>query len=379
MNTKRQNMNRSSYRLLPAIILGLAVLGMQGCYSSDSKADIAKKKDETPAIPVEAALVKRGDVDASYTATTTLEAQDEAVVVAKTEGVIKKIYVEEGQHVKAGDILAKLDDEKLLYQLEGAKANLDKKQHEFERNKELYSKHLISSNAYETSKFELAALKSAYDLAKLSVDYTAIRAPISGVVSKRFIKPGNMLTQNQQTFVITDFDPLLATLHVPERELSKLKDGQPAILSTDALPGQRFKGTIDRISPVVDPATGTFKVTVAMRDPSHYLKPGMFGRVNIVYDTRHDALLVPRSAVITEDTESNVFVIDKGVAHRTAVDVGYTDGGAVQIVDGVKEGESVVTVGQTSLKDGAKVQIVSAGPASPADVADTAKKTDKKS
>ncbi len=379
MNTKRQNMKRSSYRLLLALVLGLTVLGMQGCYSSDSKADIAKKKDETPAIPVETALVKRGDVDASYTATTTLEAQDEAVVVAKTDGVIKKIYVEEGQHVNAGDVLAKLDDEKLLYQLEGAKANLDKKQHEFERNKELYAKHLISSNAYETSKFELAALKSDYDLAKLSVDYTAIRAPISGVVSKRFIKPGNMLTQNQQTFVITDFDPLLATLHVPERELSKLKDGQPALLSTDALPGQRFTGSIDRISPVVDPATGTFKVTVAMRDPSHRLKPGMFGRVNIVYDTRHDALLVPRSAVITEDTESNVFVIDKGVAHRTPVDVGYTDGGAVQIVDGLKEGESVVTVGQTSLKDGAKVQIVSAGPASPADVADTDKKSDQKS
>ena len=346
--------------LLAAVALSLA---LAGCQNGDAKIADKDKKDETPPIPVETAVVASGSVRAVYSGTAALEAEGQATVVAKVGGVVTHIQVEEGTRVRAGQVLARIDDSRLRLELDRARANLAKTEQEYNRNLQLHEKGLVSADAYERVKFDLDALRAQYELAKLDYEYTQIRAPIDGVVSERSIKVGNMVTINQPTFVVTDFDPLLANLYVPERELNKLRAQQHATVSADALPDQAFGAVIDRISPVVDAKTGTFKVTVAVADPSRRLKPGMFGRVDVVYDIRKNTLLIPRGAVLQEDAESSVFVVKDGVAQRRTVSTGYANDGNIEVVSGLKVGEVVVTVGQTSLKDGAKVNRIGAKPA----------------
>jgi RND family efflux transporter MFP subunit len=149
---------------------------------------------------------------------------------------------------------------------------------------------------------------------------------------------------------------------VPERDIHKLAPGQSAAMALDAWPARAFKGAILRINPVVDPQTGTVKVTVAMVQGQKELKPGMFGRVEIRYDRREQALLVPKDAVLTEDAAQSVFVIADSKARRRPIRTGYDDGDHYEVLEGLKAGDQVVTTGQANLKDDAKVEVVNAAP-----------------
>jgi len=158
----------------------------------------------------------------------------------------------------------------------------------------------------------------------------------------------------------------LAVLHVPERELRVLHKGLEVTVNVDALPSTVFHGVVTRISPVVDPATGTFRVTAEIKDPNRILKPGLFGRVDILYDLRKNVPLVPRAAVITEDEASHVFVVGKDSnAIRRAVKLGYERNGLVEITEGLSAGDRVVTAGKGSLSDGAHVEVVGAPSGTP--------------
>ncbi|MGH8399535.1 MAG: efflux RND transporter periplasmic adaptor subunit [Gammaproteobacteria bacterium] len=352
-------MNRTLVSLTLASLSLAGFMGLTGCSGKAAEAQQAAAKQEAaPAIPVEVAEVQRGDMPATYSGTSTLEADQEATVVAKVDGTIAQLYVEEGAQVRAGQALAKLDDAKLRFDCEQAQANYEKKQQEFERSQKLYDQHLISLDAYDSVKYDLAALKAGYDIAKFNLDNAVIRAPIDGTVTKRLVKVGNTLTANQSVFVVSNFDPLLAVLYVPESALPELHPGQPAILSADAVPDQHFSGRIARISPVVDPQTGTFKVTVELRHMKGELAPGMFSRVLITYDVHRHTLLIPRTALVTEDGETAVYVVKAGDAHRVSVKTGYSSGNDIEIVSGLDEGDTVVTLGQNSLRDGAKVAVV---------------------
>ena len=149
-----------------------------------------------------------------------------------------------------------------------------------------------------------------------------------------------------------------------------IKADQPVQMLVDALPDVAFAGSVARVSPVVDAATGTFRVVAQFKDDSGKLRSGMFGRVRIVYDQRSDALVVPRAALVGDNKDASVFVVDKDVAKRRKVTLGYADGGQVEIVDGLAEGEKVVTLGQAALRDGAKVQVIN--PEAPVAVAKSA-------
>jgi membrane fusion protein (multidrug efflux system) len=390
------------------VLVILAFLFIYGC-KGQTPANNKSEEEEDPPVPVEVTEVIKGSVSANYSGTATLEAEGEALVVAKVNAVVEKIFVEEGDSVKAGQVLAKLEDEEFRHRLAQVESKLEELDNEFQRNKELFKNKLISAEAYDRTKYEFQTQKSTYDLTKLNLNYTEIKAPISGVVSERFIKVGNMVTVNQDTFRVTDFNPLLAVLHVPEKEMSKLQSGFPAELMADAISGEIFSAGILRISPVVSAETGTFKVTVAVIDKTRKLKPGMFTRVNIVFDMHENTLLLPKDAILTEDSESTVFIVtekiedkseseEKGekkeekvktnntekakeeenpkaesnsesdsepkepvkplVVSKQEITIGYINSTHVEILSGVKLGDVVVTTGLSSLKDGAKVKVV---------------------
>lgn len=360
--------NMRSLAFAAALLMGLAACGGPG-KGDKSQAD-TDKEDEI-AVPVEIAVAHRGDVSAFYSGTATLEAENDAEVVAKVGGVVEKLFVEEGERVSAGQVMAKIDDARLALEVKRAEANLARLEQEYRRNKQLHESQLVSAEAYERLTYELDAMRADLDLARLQLNYTEIRAPFDGIVAQRHVRIGNMIEQNSTAFRVTTYDPLIVRLHVPERELNKLASEQTAQLRVDALPGKTFTGVVDRVSPVVDAGTGTFAVTIAISGASGTLKPGMFGRVNIVYDTRVDTLLVPRNAVITEDARSTVFLVREGVAQRQPVTTGYVNNGSIEIIDGLQSGDKVITVGQNSLKDGARVAIINSDAIPDADLTES--------
>jgi membrane fusion protein (multidrug efflux system) len=343
---------------LNTILLATALMaGIWGC-GGQSRSNANNNKDEEVVVPVEIAAISSGDISAYFTGTATIEAEEETEVVAKVGGVVERLLAEEGDYVEVGQVLAKLDDEKIAVQLEQVKANLNKLESNYERNKNLHEKNLVSTEVFQQVRYEYEHQKAVYDLAELDLNYTSIRTPISGIVAERLVKVGNMILPNQATFRVTGLNPLIAVLHVPERQLGRLRVGQNTLLHVDALGDQQFPGRIKRVSPIVDPETGTVKITVEVNDTSRQLRPGMFARLKIIYDIHSNVVMAPKDAIIAEDRESAVFVVRDSVAYRQYIEVGYANSTHVEVMGGLQPGDTVVTTGKGSLKDSTRVEIV---------------------
>ena len=355
---------RHSGRWLTLVALvGALAAGCSNGKAKDKEGDEATKN---ATVPVEVQPLKRAEMVAVYSGTAPIEAHEEATVVAKVGGEVRQIFVEEGDSVQAGQVLARLDGDRLRLTLAQTDANLRKLERDYKRTLELAEKGLVPKSTAENTKYDLDALRAGYDSARLELSYTEIRAPINGVISARKIKVGNTIGPNDPTFTVTDLDPLLAFVHVPEKEFRKLAPGQNAEVVIDALGGTRFIGTISRISPTVDPQTGTFRARVEVPDATRTLKPGMFARVNIVYERRQDALQLPRTAILDADGEQSVFVVAGGKAEQRTIRTGLANGGWIEVLDGLEGSEQIVTVGQAGLKTGTLVKIVGDGAPQPA-------------
>lgn len=349
---------RLLYTALLVLLMALTLF-LQGCMKTVNGDENNEKTGEALAIPVEAAIVSNSDMAAYYTGTATLEADKQAVVVSQITGVVLKLNAEEADYVEAGQVLASVETDRYVLEAERANASLKRLQTDYQRKKELFAKKLVSTEEYERVSAEYEAQKAAYELAQLELEYTSIKAPISGYISERMVRVGNLVKLHQPVFNITSYDPLLAVLHVPERELRLLSNGLKVTLSVDAWPGESFSGEVIRISPVVDTKTGTFRVTTQINDQRNMLKPGLFGRVEILYDLHSDVPVIPRNAVITEDEKSHVFVIsEEGNASRRAIQLGFEGNGLIEVIDGLTSGETVVTAGKGSLSDGTRVEVV---------------------
>ena len=351
-------------------IVGLAVLlgcvALTGCAGKAGDAPDKKDKPQAEeAIPVEVVPVARRPVAASYAGTAPLEARAESQVVAKTSGVALQVLVEVGQQVRAGQVLVRLDSARAELQAAQSEAQLRKLEANYNRSRQLASQQLLSANDLDQLKFDLENARAVNRMARLELSYANVLAPISGVIAERSIKPGNFVQINTPIFRIVDTSRLEATLNVPERELATLKSGLPVQLGVDALPGQVFQGRVDRVAPVVDSGSGTFRVVCAF-DGGGLLQPGMFGRMKIDYDQRADALTVPRNALLEDNDDPAVFVVRGDKAARVPVKLGYYDGPWVEVRDGLKPGDRVVTAGKVALREGSKVQVIGDAAARPA-------------
>jgi len=259
--------------------------------------------------------------------------------------------------VRAGQVLVRLDSDRLRLQVAQSDAQVRKLEANYQRSVQLAGQKLISANDIDQLKYDLENARAANRLARLELSYAEVRAPISGVIASRSIKTGNFVQINTPIFRIVDADRLEATLNVPERELATMHAGLPVSLVVDALPGKTFAGTVDRVSPVVDAGSGTFRVVCAF-DNAGVLQPGMFGRVRIDYASRADALVVPRAALLEDSDKPAVFLVRGGKAARTTLAVGYIEGEWAEVRSGLKQGDQVVVAGKSAVRDGSDVQVI---------------------
>lgn len=350
---------KTSHRVkLTAVAAMLAGVMLTGCNDANSST-AATTAETVVAIPVEAALTRQGEISSSYRTTATLEARAEAEVISKATGIVQRILVEEGNKVEAGQLLAVLDNERQQYSLNKEKAELSRLGSELKRMEEMYQRKLISADVFEKLQWQYDALKASVNLAELALKETEIRAPIAGVVARRYAKVGHLVNQHatQSLFHIVSNQQLEAVLHLPEQQLAQARVGQNAILHFAGITPVTAK--LVRISPVVDASSGTVRAVLNVANDNLQLKPGMFAQVQLQFDVKADALLLPKRALMNTDNNQTVFVIDSdNKVSRKQVHLGYQADNNVEILSGLTLGEQVVIAGQSALKDEALVNVV---------------------
>ncbi len=316
------------------------------------------------AVPVEAVPVERRDISSYIETNGTLEAENEVDIVARASGPIVDLRAEEGMAVRQGEVLARLDEEEIRAQLEISRVNLKEARLTYERAQSLRDSQLISPEDYEQAQTRYETAQAQLEGDQILLGYTQVRAPFNGLIVARYVDFAEQVSPNTRLFRISDFDPLLCPIQVPERDLPKLRLGQRAYLTFEAFPAKRFEARVLRISPVVDAATGTVKVTLEVEAQGR-LRPGMFARVFLETETRSGSLVIPKAALSLESLGDTVYVVDGGVARRREVELGFREGDRVEVLSGVAEGERVVTVGQDGLSDGTPIRVLGSGPADP--------------
>lgn len=312
---------------------------------------------QAAAVPVEVSLVARRSVAAYIQTNGSLEAENDVRLMSRVDGTIVELATEEGQRVRKGQLLARIDPRETAAQVQIAEVALREAQRAYERAQSTFEAQLISQADHDQALAAKEAAEAALADRRLRLSFTRIEAPFDAIVVERMIRLADHVTPNQELFRVADFDPLLCRIQVPEKDLPRLRAGQPAYLTVEAWRGERFPARVLRLSPAIDAATGTVRVTLEVQARDR-LRPGMLASVFLEVDRRAQALTIPKAALSRESLGDTVYVVNGQVAARRAVKLGYEESDAVEVLDGLAEGDRVIVVGQDGLSEGTPVRIL---------------------
>lgn len=317
-----------------------------------------EEDEEKEAVPVEVVSLGRGKIESILRFSTHLEAEREVQVLAEATRRVTALLVEEGDDVRAGQVLARLQNEEQRTELARVESQLAKARTEYQRQTNLFNQQLISEETYNDATYNLEQLELSLADAKRLLGYTEVRAPISGTVTGRMVNVGDHVTVNQHLFDIVDFDSIVARIYVPEKELVRLGGGQEARIFPQAGSQEARFGTVDRIAPRVDPRSGTVKVTVAIPRSADLL-PGMYVTVELITQVHEDALLVPKKALVYDADQIFVFRLrDDQTVERLLIRAALEDRTHIEPAGVLEDGDRIVVAGQASLKEGSEVRVV---------------------
>ena len=342
---------------------------------------------EPPAIGVRAYQATKEPISTYIVSNTTVESIRKVTVHAKLNAIVEEILVEEGTPVRQGGVLLRLEDREVRNEYEQAdiavdqarlqvqqaqvKAELSEIDHA--RAQDLFDQKLISKQEFDqasltnrtdrlatdTARQQHQAAEARLRAATIQMEYTEVVASIDGVVTERLVEVGDQVSGNQEVFSIEEFPPLWARIFIPEKDLPELRVGQRAEVRVETFPEEEFPARIKMINPTIDATSGTVKVTLEMQQTNR-LRPGMFGTVYIATETRPDAVVIPKKAILRERDENRAFVIGPdGQVEKRDVVLGFSDEDRVEIMEGIQAGEAVVTVGYEGLADGYTVDVLS--------------------
>ncbi|MFB0980432.1 MAG: efflux RND transporter periplasmic adaptor subunit [Alteromonadaceae bacterium] len=309
-------------------------------------------------VPVETTFIENRTITNTYRTTAVLEAKSESKVTNKVDGMIDKIHVEEGMSVTKGQVLAEIDSENYLLELERTTIDVDSAVAEYNRSRPIDGKQLIPAKDLEKLEFLVKTRKNQQKVAKIKVRDAKVRAPISGVIASRMAKEGNMTANaGSEMFTIVALDTLQGVVYLPEAEMNNVHINQQAFLNFPANE-KSIPATVALISPIIDTESGTFKVTLKVNNDDHAFKPGMFAKVSLTLDVHDNAQIVPQKALLVTDTETSLFVIQDHKAKKVTVVTGFEQDGFVEILTPLNAEEPIVIVGQQGLKVDSPVKII---------------------
>lgn len=287
-----------------------------------------------------------------------LAARDTLDVVSEITAPVKEILFTEGEVVREGQEIARLDDEKLSARLAEAKARRQLAETNYGRAQELFQSQTISQQEFDQAKAEFDVAVAGYNLLARELEDTVIKAPFDGVVGARMVSPGQFMSVGQPVTRLVRLDPLEVNFRIPERYVGMIRNGQPVSMESVAMPGAAIEGTIFYVDPVIDTATRTVAAKARVANPDRTLKPGLFGNLKVVLEERQDALVIPESAVRYAGDQASVVVMNgEGKAEFRNVRVGQRAAGRVEITEGLAEGERVVVEGYQKMGPGTGIII----------------------
>jgi RND family efflux transporter MFP subunit len=363
-------------------------------------------KTEESALPIKVTPAKRGDLVIKLKSPGEVVTEKKIVLKTEVSGTIKDLNVKEGKHVGEGELLLELDDQEYRLRLERAEAlrlkylselllekefavpekeldspsqaKVKKYQEEFTKAGDLFGKGLTSRGELEKARrdYELVLIETGkkkeevqaaakgltqaeidVKIAQMELNKTKIRAPFSGIITGIRVSPQETLSTGRELFTLVNISQIKVQAKVLESEVGKMRVGREADLRFSAYPGKRFRGKVEAISPIINPEDKTCTVQILVENPEEEIKPGMHAEVEIAADVYKDRLLVPQEAVLVRGGRKLVFVVEEGLAKWRYIEVGLENEDYAEVLDGVKEGEMVITEGHFTLAHDAKVQV----------------------
>ena len=308
-----------------------------------------------PFIPVNMMQVSETPFSNTVTAVGALIAEDSVVLRPEIDGRIEKIQFAEGQPVKKGAVVVTMDAAEQRARVAAAAADLNLAESRFRRSEELVAQNFISRQALDEARANLDIVRARLTQEKVALDKTVIRAPFSGVIGLRQISPGAYIKKGDDIVRLDALSRLKLEVPVPEIFITRVRIGLPVKVTVDALPGQTFNGTVHAIDPVVDSASRNMRVRARIANPRNVLKPGMFARVSADLGGKTSAIWVPEQVVVPRADGNFVFAVIDGKADLRPVKLGRREPGRVEVVEGLKAGETIVLDGQIKLRPGVPV------------------------
>lgn len=326
----------------------------------ESKSErIERAQRERPAVPVKVVIVDEGAITSSLVFDSVLETESSVEIFAESSGVILEVLVEEGDSVTTGQVLARLENDVQQVDLDETKARYEHEKMNFQRRIDLYERKLINQQDFETAKFALEQARLRYERSNIQLENTIVRSTLDGVVTERIAQTGRRVTANRQLFSIINLDELFATVNIPGQHLLRIEKGLPAIIDSELIEGVRYDAFVKLVSPIVDPGSGTFRAKVAVKSKNGMpIYPGMFVNVRVIVDTSDNAVLVSKEAIVHEGDLKYFFKVQAGRAKKVLLQEGYSNVEFIQATSGIEKGDSVIVMGQSALKDGANVKVV---------------------
>jgi membrane fusion protein (multidrug efflux system) len=309
-------------------------------------------------IPVEITTAEIGTSASYYVTTATLEPSSDAKINARTSGVVRQIFHEEGDDVSAGAVLLQLEDDDQKLRLKQAQQNFDSAKREFNRLNSMKKAGVVSPNEWEIANNAYLSAGTDKELAELALSYTRISAPFDGRVVWRDVDLGAHVSSGDLLFRLMAIKPLLIRVHVPANRIGRVAKGQNVELIIDSVE-KPLSGVVDLVSPIVDPSTGTIKVTLMLTDYPTAVRPGDFTEIRMITDRRENAMLLPSVAILEERGNHYLFVNEDNKAVRKDIKIGYVIGDKTEVRDGISKNDKVVSKGQRNLNDGNLLEVIS--------------------
>lgn len=366
--------------LTAMLLLTTIIVGCGGKKAPASEEKVDKQENYTP-VAIETTGTKTISNEIVFSGK--VHADKEVMIIPEVPGKVVKINGHLGTRVKKDSILFTLNKEDIQKQVdqarkasEAAKANYRKTKESIEnaklnleRTKELYKQGAVSKNQYEqaelaASSTSLDAVKAQYEQTQLAFEQaldslkdTSVKSPISGIISAVNIEEGEMASSAQPAMTIIDMDKVYVEINVTENVINDLYLEQEVTLELPAAQNS-FVGKIDRLSPAADAKTQLYPVRIYIENSEHKIKPGMFAKIELNTDVKENVLAVKSEAVVQRDNKLVVYVVDENKAVQKEVTIGLDTGIYVEILEGLKEGETIIVKGQNYVDNGSIVKVV---------------------
>ena len=360
-DSKNMNKTRPYCQLFCLLLVGCSLIFMNGC----KKKEVRMERITNVSIQTAAKKQFRPFIEA----TGTLNPFEEVSIGAEIDGIIKTVKVDEGTAVSKGMLLAAIDDIEYSQGVlsaqaaqKQAEATFANTKIEFSRKDALYKEELVTKQQYDDISMRLTLnesdvekAKAALSIAKQKLAKTKIYAPLASRVKEKMVSEGDFVKNGARLFTLIQPNPLKLRFAVSERDVGKMKVGQDVSVKVDAFPDREFKGKVSIVFSSLEEKTRTLSIEALVPDKEGVLKPGLFARVILYTGGMKDTVVVPNTALLYEGDQIKVYVVEDDRAKERPVKPGNKYGDEMEIVEGIKEGDKVVTAGQQGLSEGAKV------------------------